>query len=159
MKITTGCVVSIHYTLTIDDGEVIDSSDGQEPLAYLHGYDQIIPGLERQLEGLEPGATVTLAVPSDEAYGAPDPSQRAEVPRKQFSPDVELTPGTQVIAEGDDHPSVVTILEVCDDLVVLDTNHPLAGKDLSFDVEVVGVRLATAEEIEHGHAHEGDHHH
>ncbi len=155
MKIAKGCVVSIHYTLTVADGEVVDSSDGQEPLAFLHGHDQIIPGLERQLGGLEPGAKVTLVVPSAEAYGPPDPSLRVEVPKTQFSDDIELTPGTQVIAEGDGEPSVLTILEVRDGVVVLDANHPLAGKDLTFEVEVVGVRKATSEELAHGHAHDG----
>ncbi len=159
MKIANGCAVSIHYTLTIAPGEVVDSSEGQEPLTYLHGGDQIIPGLERRLAGLEPGAVVTLAVPVAEAYGAPDPTLRVEVPREQFTADVDLTPGAQVIAEGDGEPSVLTILEVRDDRVVLDANHPLAGKDLTYDVEVVGVRRATAAELKHGHVHDGTHRH
>jgi FKBP-type peptidyl-prolyl cis-trans isomerase SlyD len=159
MKAANDCVVSIHYTLTLADGEVVDSSDDQEPLAYLHGHDQIIPGLESRLAGLEPGASVTVTVPSDEAYGPPDPEMLVEIPRSQFASDVDLTPGSQVISEGDGEPSVLTITEVRGDVVVLDANHPLAGKDLTFAVEVVEVRQATAEEIEHGHAHDGSHRH
>jgi FKBP-type peptidyl-prolyl cis-trans isomerase SlyD len=159
MKATNDCVVSIHYTLTDAAGEVIDTSDGQAPLAYLHGHDQIIPGLENRLAGLEPGATATLAIPAAEAYGSPDPALHVEVPSDQFSSDIELTPGTQVIAEGDGEPAVLTILEVRDRVVVLDANHPLAGKDLTFDVEVISVRRATAAELKHGHVHDGTHGH
>jgi FKBP-type peptidyl-prolyl cis-trans isomerase SlyD len=160
MRIAKDCVVNIHYTLTIAGGEVVDSSEGKSPLSFLHGHDQIIPGLERQLDGLEPGAKVTLHVPCAEAYGPPDPSRRVEVPKRQFSSDVDLSPGTQVIAEGGDGgPAVLTIIEVKGDNVVLDTNHPLAGEDLTFDIEVVGVRTATPQELSHGHSHDEGHDH
>lgn len=158
MKAADDCVVSIHYTLSLADGETVDSSEGDEPLAYLHGHEQIVPGLEKALSGLEPGAKLKVTVPAAEAYGTPDPEARVEIPREQFAEDVDLTPGEQVIADTDDEPAVLTILEVRPDVVVLDTNHPLAGKDLTFEVEVVAVRKATREELEHGHAHDGHQH-
>jgi FKBP-type peptidyl-prolyl cis-trans isomerase SlyD len=151
--------VSFHYTLTDQSGEVLDSSDGRRPLSYLQGHGQIIPGLERQLEGLEAGALITLHVPAAEAYGARDEALLVTVPRANFSSDVDLTIGNTVMAEGKDHPAVLTIREVRPDEVVLDANHPLAGKDLNFAVELVTVRPATAEELSHGHSHDGGHHH
>lgn len=153
MKIDKDTAVSFHYTLTDQGGEVLDSSDGREPLAYLHGHDQIIPGLERQLDGLDVGARVRLHVPAAEAYGEIDAERQFEVPRSKFPADEELIPGTQVMSQGGGAPSVFTIKEIREDVVVLDGNHPLAGKDLTFAIEVVSVRAATAEEIAHGHVH------
>ena len=158
MNVGKDTVVSFHYTLTDQAGEVLDSSDGRRPLAYLQGHSQIIPGLERQLEGLAAGAMVTLHVPAAEAYGVRDEKLLFNVPRAQFSSDVDLTLGNTVMAEGEGHPAVLTIREVRDDVVVLDANHPLAGRDLNFAVELVEVRAATAEELSHGHAHDGSHH-
>ena len=159
MKVASGCVVSFHYTLTDQTGEVLDSSDGRRPLSYLQGHGQIIPGLERQLEGLESGAMVTLHVPAAEAYGLRDSALLVDVPRAHFSADVDLSIGNTVMPEGKGSPAVLTIREVRDDVVVLDANHPLAGKDLNFAVELVAVRAATAEELAHGHSHDGAHHH
>jgi FKBP-type peptidyl-prolyl cis-trans isomerase SlyD len=159
MKVADNCVVSFHYTLTDQSGEVLDSSDGRRPLSYLQGRGQIIPGLERQLEGLEQGAMVTLHVPAAEAYGVRDETLIVEVPRGNFSSDVDLTIGNTVMAEGQGQPTVLTIREVREDVVVLDANHPLAGKDLNFAVELVGVRAATPDERSHGHSHDGGHHH
>lgn len=153
MKIEKDTAVSFHYTLTDQGGEVIDSSEGRGPLSYLHGHDQLIPGLERQLDGLDVGANVRLHVPAAEAYGAIDPERQFEVPRSKFPADEELIPGTQVMSQGGGTPNVFTIKDVREDVVVLDGNHPLAGKDLTFAVEVVSVRAATAEEIAHGHVH------
>ncbi|MEW6339040.1 MAG: peptidylprolyl isomerase [Acidobacteriota bacterium] len=159
MKIDKDAAVAFHYTLTDQSGEVLDSSEGRPPLFYLHGHDQIIPGLERQLNGLEAGAKVLLHVPAAEAYGEIDPERKFDVPRSKFPADEELVPGTQVMSQGGGAPSVFTIKEIRDDVVVLDGNHPMAGKDLSFAIEVVSVRLATAEEIAHGHLHDGVHGH
>ena len=158
MNVGKDTVVSFHYTLTDQGGEVLDSSDGRRPLSYLQGHGQIIPRLERQLEGLAAGAMVTLHVPAPEAYGPRDEKLLFDVPRAQFSPDVDLTLGNTVMADGEGHPAVLTIREVRDDVVVLDANHPLAGKDLNFAVELVEVRAATAQELSHGHAHDGGHH-
>ncbi|MGE5234983.1 MAG: FKBP-type peptidyl-prolyl cis-trans isomerase [Acidobacteriota bacterium] len=159
MKISKDAAVSFHYTLTDQSGEVLDTSSGREPLTYLHGHDQIIPGLERQLEGLQPGDRATLAVPAAEGYGEVDRSAVFEVSRDKFPADEELIPGTQVMSQGGGEPRVFTIREARDDKVVLDANHPMAGKDLNFAVEVTEVRPATPEEIEHGHVHDGSHHH
>jgi FKBP-type peptidyl-prolyl cis-trans isomerase SlyD len=159
VKVANNCIVSFHYTLTDQAGEVLDSSDGRRPLSYLQGRGQIIPGLERQLEGLEQGAMVTLHVPAAEAYGLRDEGLVVTVPRANFSSDVDLTIGNTVMAEGQDHPTVLTIREVRPEEVVLDANHPLAGRDLNFAVELVGVRVASPEELAHGHSHDGGHHH
>ncbi len=159
MKIAKDAAVSFNYTLTDDTGEVLDSSQGREPLTYLHGHDQIIPGLERQLEGLETGAKVELDVPAAEAYGEHRSDLLYEVERSRFDDEVDLEVGNQVMAQGASEPVVLTINAVSDDTVVLDANHPLAGKDLNFAVEVTEVREATEEELAHGHVHDGSHHH
>lgn len=158
MKIAKDAAVSFNYTLTDQAGEVLDSSQGREPLTYLHGHDQIIPGLERQLEGLEAGAKVELDVPAAEAYGEHRSDLLYEVERSRFDDEVDLEVGNQVMAQGASEPVVLTINAVSDDTVVLDANHPLAGKDLSFAVEVTEVREATDEELAHGHVHDGSHH-
>lgn len=159
MKIAKNSAVSFHYTLTDQHGEVIDASAERGPLTYLHGHDQIIPGLERQLEGLDAGARANLSVPASEAYGEPRPELLMEVPRDKFPADEELVPGTQVMSQGDGAPSVFTIREVRPETVLLDGNHPMAGKDLNFSIEVVTVRPATTEELEDGHIHDGNHDH
>jgi FKBP-type peptidyl-prolyl cis-trans isomerase SlyD len=159
MKIAKDAAVSFNYTLTDETGEVLDSSQGREPLTYLHGHDQIIPGLERQLEGLETGAKVELDVPAAEGYGEHRSDLLYEVERSRFDEEVDLEVGNQVMAQGASEPVVLTINAVSDDTVVLDANHPLAGKDLNFAVEVTEVREATEEELAHGHVHDGSHHH
>lgn len=159
MKIVKDTAVSFHYTLTDQHGEVIDASAERGPLTYLHGHDQIIPGLERQLEGLDTGARANLAVPAAEAYGERREEMVMEVPRDKFPADEELVPGTQVMSQGGGAPVVFTIREVRPDTVLLDGNHPMAGKDLNFAIEVVDVRPASAEELAHGHVHDGDHDH
>jgi len=158
MKIAKDAAVSFNYTLTDRSGEVLDSSQGREPLSYLHGHDQIIPGLERQLEGLEAGDTVELEVPAAEAYGEHRSDLLYEVERSRFDDEVDLEVGNQVMAEGASQPVVLTINAVGDETVVLDANHPLAGKDLNFAVEVTEVREATDEELAHQHVHDGSQH-
>jgi FKBP-type peptidyl-prolyl cis-trans isomerase SlyD len=160
MKTASGMVVTMHYTLTDDAGTVLDSSEGREPLAYLHGHGNIIPGLEKALEGSEPGFKSSVTVPPGEGYGEKNPEAVFEAPREHFPPEMELAPGNQVYAEGPRGPVTFTIVDTSDSGVVLDANHPLAGQTLHFDVEVVEVREATQEELEHGHVHgEGGHEH
>lgn len=154
MKIATNSVVSIHYTLTDDQGAVIDSSVGSDPLVYLHGSRAIIPGLERALEGREPGETLKVSVPPEEGYGPSHPELIQTVPHSAFQGVERVETGMQFQAHGEDG-SVrrVRIVQVSDEGVTVDGNHPLAGAVLHFDVEVSAVRAATPEEIAHGHVH------
>jgi FKBP-type peptidyl-prolyl cis-trans isomerase SlyD len=160
MKATAGMVVTMHYTLTDDRGEVLDSSRGSEPLAYLHGASNIIPGLERALEGTAAGHKANVTVAPAEGYGEKNPEAVFEAPREHFPPDLELKPGVRVSADGPNGPISFLVVSVNDQTATLDGNHPLAGQTLHFDVEIVNVRAATEEEKEHGHVHgEGGHHH
>lgn len=153
MKVARDTAVTLHYTVKGPDGQVLDSSLGREPLIYLHGYNQIVPGLESGLEGAEAGAQLLIHVPAAEAYGERHPELVFPTPKSHFDPDVELVPGTRVMTQGDHGPLVLTIVSVEGDTVFLDANHPLAGMDLDFSVEIVSVRAATPEEIAHGHIH------
>ena len=159
--IVAGSVVTIHYKLTLENGQVIDSSEGQDPLAYLHGANGLVPGLENALGGKTAGEKLAVTVSPEDGYGERDPEGIQEVPRTAFPDDAELEAGVQFQAtDQDDNPIMGTIEAVDDKTVKVDFNHPLAGKTLNFDVEVVGIRAASAEEVEHGHAHgEGGHHH
>lgn len=159
MLIASDTVVSFHYTLSDASGEVLDSSRGREPVAYLHGHGQLFPALERQLTGLADGAHATLVVPAAEGYGERRPELTVSVRRDQFPADADLVVGSQVMAQGTKEPMVFTIAGVEGDTVLLDGNHPLAGKDLHFEVEVIHVRAATPEELAHGHVHDGSHRH
>lgn len=153
-----GNVVSIHYTLTVD-GEVVDTSSGAEPLEYLHGAGNIVPGLEAAMNGKQVGDKFSVAVEPGDGYGDIEGDPRA-VPRTAFPADVEPEVGMQLFLRGPDgEPFPVWIAEVGDDEVLLDPNHPLAGETLHFDVEVVGIRAATKDEVEHGHPHGPDGHH
>lgn len=160
MKAARGMVVTMHYTLTDDSGAVLDSSQGGNPLAYLHGHGNIIPGLEKALEGVTAGFKSKVTVAPTEGYGESDPESVFEAPREHFPPDMQIEPGQRVHAEGPNGPITLTVVELTETGAILDANHPLAGKTLHFDVEVVTVRPATAEEMTHGHVHgEGGHHH
>lgn len=160
MKIANGMVVTMHYTLTDDAGTVIDTSRDREPLTYLHGFGNIIPGLEKALEGQQAGFRSKVAVAPAEGYGERDPNAVFEVSRDHFDPDMELAPGVQVYAEGPQGPVSFMVVSVSESSVVLDANHPLAGETLHFDVEVMAVRQATEEETAHGHVHgPGGHQH
>jgi FKBP-type peptidyl-prolyl cis-trans isomerase SlyD len=150
MQATQGAVVSFNYTLTDDDGHVIDSSEGCAPLSYLHGHDNIIPGLESALEGVESGYTGKVVVEAAEAYGEVNEEAIFEVSRDKFPPEMELTAGMQFAGETPSGDIPLTVNEVKDEAVVVDANHPLAGVRLHFDVEVVDVREATNEELEQG---------
>ncbi len=159
MKAAPGMVVSMHYTLTDDSGDILDSSRSGEPLNYLHGHSNIIPGLEKALEGAVAGfkSKVTVAA---EAYGEKNLEAIFEAPREHFPPDMKLEVGARVSADGPNGPITFTVVKLTESGAVLDANHPLAGKTLHFDVEITQVRSATKEELDHGHVHgEGGHHH
>lgn len=154
MQIAKHAVVTIHYTLKDDAGEVLDSSDGGDPLAYIHGIGNLIPGLESQLEGKQKGAKLEVQIAPKDGYGEFDANLVHQVPKRQFEGNVEV--GQRFHAG----PSVVTVTKILGDMVTVDGNHPLAGKNLNFKVEVMDVRAATAEELDHGHVHgAGGHHH
>jgi FKBP-type peptidyl-prolyl cis-trans isomerase SlyD len=160
MKAALNTVVTMHYTLTDDSGAVIDSSAGSDPLAYLHGHGNIIPGLEKALEGKAAGHKSKVTVAPAEGYGEKNPEAIFEAPREHFPPDMSLAVGERVYADGPNGQLALTIVEVNEHGAVLDANHPLAGKILHFDVEIVEVRAATEEELTHGHVHgPGGHHH
>jgi FKBP-type peptidyl-prolyl cis-trans isomerase SlyD len=154
MDIAKDKVVSIDYTLRNGEGEVLDTSDGRGPLAYLHGRGGLIPGLERELTGKGIGAELNVVVEPAEAYGERDESLVGKVSRDQFQPGTDLKPGVQFQAQTTQGNRILTVTKVADDHVEVDGNHPLAGQTLHFDVKVVGIRVATAEEVEHGHVHE-----
>jgi FKBP-type peptidyl-prolyl cis-trans isomerase SlyD len=160
MKIAHEKVVSIHYTLKNQEGTVLDSSSGSDPLAYLHGFGNIIPGLENALEGKEKGEKLAVTVEPEQGYGARDEQLVQAVPRSAFKGVDDLAPGMQFQAQGPQGARLVVVTQVAQDVVTVDANHPLAGQTLHFDVEVSEVRDATAEELEHGHVHgpHGHHH-
>lgn len=146
-------VVKFNYTLTNDKGEMLDQSRG-EPLAYLHGHHNIIPGLEKQMTGKSAGDKFAATVAPEEAYGEYIAEAVQEVPRANFQGVDNIEVGMQFQSQTDDgQVMLVTVKDVNDELVVVDGNHPLAGATLTFDVEIVEVRAATADEIAHGHAH------
>jgi FKBP-type peptidyl-prolyl cis-trans isomerase SlyD len=153
MKIERGRVVRMHYTLRDEGGATIESSGGREPLTYLHGYGQLVPGLEKALDGSQAGLRTTVEVAPKDAYGEKDPQAVIRAPREDFPEGLELAPGVEVQADTPDGPITFTVVAVEEKEAVLDANHPLAGKTLTFDVEVLEVRDATAEEIAHGHVH------
>lgn len=161
MHIAEQSVVSIQYTLTNDAGETLDTSDGREPLVYLHGAQNIIPGLESELTGKSVGDSFDVTIQPEEAYGTVNPELVQTVPHSAFEGVEKVEPGMQFQARGDDgETQVITVTEVADSGVTVDGNHPLAGQVLNFSVRVEEIREATEEEIEHGHVHgPGGHHH
>ena len=154
MKIASNAVVSIHYTLKNAEGEVLDSSEGANPLNYLHGAGNIIPGLEKSLEGKLTGDELTAVVSPEEGYGVRDDALMQSVPRSAFGDVSNIEVGMRFTAETDQGPVSMAVAAVDKENVVVDRNHPLAGMELHFAVSVASVRSATAEEIEHGHVHE-----
>lgn len=158
MQIAHNTVVAMHYKLTNPEGKVIDSSEGRDPLTYLHGHQNIISGLEKQLEGKGAGDSLTAHVPAADAYGEHDPERVVSAARSQFPPEADLVPGMQFQAQTANGSTIATITGVEGDHITVDTNHPLAGVDLTFDVEIVSVRMASDTEIDHGHVHSHGHH-
>jgi FKBP-type peptidyl-prolyl cis-trans isomerase SlyD len=160
MNIADESVVSMHYTLKDDKGEVIDSSDGSEPLTYLQGASNIIPGLEEALAGKKKGDKLHVTVPPEKGYGERDERLVQAIPKNQFQDADRLKAGMQFQIRSQGGPMVLTVVEVRDTEVVVDGNSPLAGQTLHFDVEITDVRAATEEELAHGHVHgPGGHHH
>jgi len=160
MKAARGMVVSMHYTLTDDSGEVLDTSRDREPLSYLHGHGNIIPGLEKALEGTGVGHKSKVTVAPAEGYGEKNPEMIFEAPREHFPSDMKIEAGARVFAEGEHGRITLTVVRLTEKGALLDANHPLAGKTLSFDVEITDIRTATNEELTHGHVHgEGGHQH
>jgi len=156
MKITKHTVAAIHYTLTDNSGKVLDSSAGREPLYYLHGEGNLIPGMEEGLEGQEKGKKLKLQISPEKGYGVRNDKLIQQVPRNAFG-DQKVEKGMQFHNNGG---MVVTVTNVGLEQITVDGNHALAGVPLNFDVEVMEVRTATAEEIAHGHVHgPGSHHH
>jgi FKBP-type peptidyl-prolyl cis-trans isomerase SlyD len=160
MAITKDKVVSIDYTLTGENGQVLDSSKGKEPLAYLHGANNIIPGLESALEGKAAGDQLNVSIPPEQAYGTRDERMVQAVPRTAFQGVADIQPGMQFQAQTQQGARLITVVGVQGDQVTIDANHPLAGATLNFDVKVVDVRDATEQEKSHGHVHgPGGHQH
>ena len=153
MAISQDSVVTIHYTLKDDAGEVIDSSASGEPLMYLHGHGNLIPGLERELTGHEVGEQLSVRVAPADGYGEHDERLVQSVPLDALRGVKDVKAGMRLSAQTDEGPRSVTVTEVCGESVTLDGNHPLAGKSLNFDVRIEGVRPATEEELAHGHVH------
>jgi FKBP-type peptidyl-prolyl cis-trans isomerase SlyD len=160
MQIEKNAVVTIDYTLTDGSGKVIDTSKGKQPLAYLHGGGNLIPGLERALEGKKAGDNLKVTIAPEDAYGMRDEKLVQVVPSSAFQGVPELKPGMQFRSQSQQGSTVVTVTKVEGDNVTVDANHPLAGMALSFDVDIKDIRQATKEELEHGHVHgPGGHHH
>jgi FKBP-type peptidyl-prolyl cis-trans isomerase SlyD len=160
MQIGDQKVVTLHYTLTDNDGKVIDKSEDGS-FAYLHGASNIIPGLEDALTGKSAGEEMSVSVSPEQAYGVRDESMLQQVPKNMFEDTSQIAVGTQFHAQGPNGEMlVVTVMDVQEEHVVVDGNHPLAGVELNFDVKIIDVRDASEEEVEHGHVHgPGGHHH
>lgn len=161
LSVTDGLVVSLAYRLRLDDGEEIDSAGADDPLVYLHGAQNIIPGLEQALAGMKIGDARDVKVEAQDAYGEMDPDAFELVSYDSFPPDLKLEEGMglRMVDNSNGHQMEAYISELRDDGALLDLNHPLAGETLFFNVEVVGLRRATPEEIAHGHAHSEGHTH
>ncbi len=160
MKIENKKAVAMHYTLTNAGGEELDSSKGKDPLHYLHGFGNIIPGLEEELVGKEKGDKISVSVPPEKGYGVRNDQNMLQVKKDQFEGVDDIKIGMEVQTQGEHGLQMFVVTKVFGDTVILDGNHPLAGETLNFDVEVMDVRDATEEELEHGHVHgPGGHHH
>ena len=160
MQVKKSCAVAIDYKLTIDDGIVVDASEKGEPLWYLHGAGNIIPGLEKHLEGLAKGDSKKVVVPPEEGYGTFEKDRIHSVPKSQF-PAGNYTVGEHIVATAPDGTEVPARITATDaKTITLDFNHELAGKTLTFEITVAEVRAATKDELKHGHVHgPGGHHH
>jgi len=154
-------VVAIDYTLTDNQGTIIDSSEGAEPLEYLHGHGNLIPGLEKELVGMTVGDEKKVTVAPEDAYGQRQEDATQFIPKEAFPPDMQVEPGMALEMRDTSSNQVfeVFVTEVRPDGVVVDFNHPLAGETLHFDVKIANIRPATPDEIAHGHVHSGHHHH
>jgi FKBP-type peptidyl-prolyl cis-trans isomerase SlyD len=159
VKIEKNRVVQIHYTLKDDQGEILDSSIDHDPLPYIHGVGALIPGLEKELLGKVAGDKFTTIISPADGYGVYDEDQVFQVSADGFEEEDELELGMQVQIDTENGPAVGTVTEIEGEEVTIDLNHPLAGVSLHFEVEVVEVRAATKQELDHGHVHSGGAHH
>lgn len=160
MKIAKETVVTMNYTLKNSEGVLLDTSEGREPLIYLHGVGALVPGLETELTDKVKGDKITAVVSPEHAYGEKRDDLLREVGKEGFQGDEELLEGMQVQLDTDRGPAIAIVTKIENEIVTLDLNHPLAGMTLYFDVEITDVRPASKEEIAHGHVHgHGGHHH
>lgn len=158
-SVKEGVVVSMEYTLHVD-GELLDTSDGQGPLQYLAGYGNIVPGLENEMMGMKVGESKNVVVQPVDGYGEFDDTAFLEVPRGQFPKDMQLEEGLELtVRDENGHAQYARVDAIQGEAVTLNFNHPLAGAELHFNVKVVGLREPNAEELDHGHVHDGGHHH
>lgn len=158
LTVQDGQVVSMEYTLLVD-GEIVDSSVGHEPLEFLQGAGNIIPGLEQELYGMALGDSKRVVVLPEDGYGVIDPDAFIDIPRDQFPESIPLEEGVEIqVTDEQGTPMLARIDGVFADHIRLDFNHELAGKELHFETKIVGLRDATDEENEHGHVHNGHHH-
>ncbi|PQO44964.1 peptidylprolyl isomerase [Blastopirellula marina] len=154
MKIGKHTVVSIDYTLKDEEGEIIDTSSGAEPLVYLHGIGALIPGMESALDGKSPGDSFQIVIPPEQGYGEYDEDDVMEIDLAAFEDPSQVQVGMELVLETEDEGEFAAVVTgVQDEVAIVDRNHPLAGMTLHFEVAVREVRKATPEEIDHGHAH------
>lgn len=158
MTITPGQVVTLHYTLKNTAGEVLDSSEGDAPLSYLHGAQNIVPGLEKALEGKTVGVKLNIVVSPEEGYGLRQDGLQETMDLSNFENPEEVAEGLEFEVEIDDNIEIATVVSINEGSVLLDFNHPLAGETLCFDVSILDIRPATEEEKAHGHVHGEDGH-
>jgi FKBP-type peptidyl-prolyl cis-trans isomerase SlyD len=159
-EIAKNVVVSLHYKLRLDDGSLVEETEADDPLVYLHGHDNIIAGLERELEGLRVGDQKKVVVEPDDGYGEYDPDDVEEINLTDLPPDLALEVGMLLAVEDEaGNEMVAEVAEIGDETVTLDFNHPMAGEMLEFEVTITDLRDATEEELAHGHVHGDDHHH
>lgn len=151
MRIADNCVAKFHYTLTNNEGEILDSSEGKSPLTYLHGAGNIVPGLEKAMVDKAVGDKFKVEVDPEEGYGIKDPGMVQEVPMSMFSGVDSVEVGMSFQAQTHHGDRVVEVVKIEGDIVTIDGNHPLAGVPLNFDIEVTDVREATSDELEQGH--------
>lgn len=163
LTVNKNIVASVHYTGTLpENGEVFDSSEGREPLTFLVGHNQMIPGFEEEILGAKTGEKREFTLTAERAYGDRDETGVLQIPREQFAQleaEATLEVGLQLVAQMPHGPSPFTIVELSDELITADFNHTLAGKSLTFAVEIVELREASEDEVSHGHAHGPDGHH
>jgi FKBP-type peptidyl-prolyl cis-trans isomerase SlyD len=160
MQITLNSVAQFHYVLKDADGSVLESSEGSEPMTYLHGHGGLLPGLEKALEGKAAGEKFSVTLPPDDAFGERRDDSEMRVPISQLQGAKKWEPGMQAFIQTQHGHQQVTVLKVGHTMATVDVNHPMAGKTLQFDLEVLDVREASQEELSHGHAHgPGGHHH
>lgn len=160
MKISKDSVVSFHYTLKNEDNEKLESSDKNQPQVYLHGYNSMLAGIEKALEGKSTGEQISFTLPPAEAYGEKRADSMQRIPKKHLSGAKKWKPNMIATVETKEGQHQVTVIKVGHTMVTVDTNHPFAGLTLTFDLNIVDVREASDEEQSHGHAHgPGGHQH